>query len=186
MSVQPGAILDIAAKVLTANPAASLADVAAAAGVGRTTLHNRFPTREALLLALAYDSLDHCAAAFAEAGVNAVDANTPPDELTAVLTRMVDALIPLGPRIDFLLQHPRASADQELLDRIDELDAPLERFVGHAQDAGLIARDLTPWWVVATIYSLTYSAWDGIAAGKLAPLDAGPLTLRTLLHGVAP
>ncbi|TDD59371.1 TetR/AcrR family transcriptional regulator [Kribbella antibiotica] len=186
MSVQPETILEIAAEVLTANPAASLADVAAAAGVSRTTLHNRFPTREALLLALAHDSLDRCAAAATEAGVDAATADTPAAELEAILTRVTDAFIPLGPRIDFLLQQPTLNADQSLRDRIEQLDAPLERFIVHTQQAGLMARDLAPWWIVSTLYSLTYSAWEGIAAGKLAPRDATPLTLRTFRRGVSP
>ncbi|GAA0596401.1 TetR/AcrR family transcriptional regulator [Kribbella sandramycini] len=182
-SSDPVTILEIAAEVLTAQPGASLADVAAAAGVGRTTLHNRFPTREALLLALAHDSLDRCADATMNAGVHGVDETTSRAELQAILTRLVHAYIPLGPRLDFLLQQPRAAVDETLQARIPELDAPLERFIAHAQQADLIAPDLPPWWVVGTLYSLTYSAWDHIASGNLAPREATPLTLRTFLKG---
>jgi hypothetical protein len=37
-------LLDVAAEVLVADPAASLAEVAVAAGIGRTTLHKHYAT----------------------------------------------------------------------------------------------------------------------------------------------
>jgi len=51
-------VLDTAAAVLAKDPAASLGQVAAAAGIGRTTLHKQFPTRLDLLVAVASRGLD--------------------------------------------------------------------------------------------------------------------------------
>jgi serine phosphatase RsbU (regulator of sigma subunit) len=45
-------ILDAAKRMLEHSPSATLADIAAAAGVARSTLHRRFPTRDDLLAAL--------------------------------------------------------------------------------------------------------------------------------------
>jgi serine phosphatase RsbU (regulator of sigma subunit) len=45
-------ILDAAQRMLDRSPDASLADIAAAAGVSRSTLHRRFPNRDRLLAAL--------------------------------------------------------------------------------------------------------------------------------------
>jgi AcrR family transcriptional regulator len=45
-------ILDAAERMLERSPSATLADIAAAAGVARSTLHRRFPNRDALLGAL--------------------------------------------------------------------------------------------------------------------------------------
>ncbi len=45
-------LLDVAAGVLVADPAASLAEVAKAAGIGRTTLHKQYATRDDLLCAV--------------------------------------------------------------------------------------------------------------------------------------
>ncbi len=47
------AILDAAMTVLADNPSASLTDIAAAADVGRSTVHRYYPERTDLLRALA-------------------------------------------------------------------------------------------------------------------------------------
>ena len=56
-------LLDVAAEVLVADPSASLADVAAAASIGRTTLHKQYATRDDLLRAVAHRSIDLWSAA---------------------------------------------------------------------------------------------------------------------------
>src|SRR5688500_4169220 len=45
-------ILDAAERMLTRAPSATLADIAAAAGVSRSTLHRRFQNRDKLIAAL--------------------------------------------------------------------------------------------------------------------------------------
>src|ERR1700722_9666399 len=51
-------LLDVAAEVLVADPAASLAEVAEAAGIGRTTLHKHYATRDDLLRAVGHRAID--------------------------------------------------------------------------------------------------------------------------------
>ena len=51
------AVLRAAAALLATDSGASLAEIAAAAGVGRTTVHRAFPTRADLLTALALDAV---------------------------------------------------------------------------------------------------------------------------------
>src|SRR5262245_66641957 len=51
-------LLDVVAEVLVADPAASLAEVAAAAGIGRTTLHKHYATRDDLVTAVAHRAMD--------------------------------------------------------------------------------------------------------------------------------
>ncbi|MEJ3652496.1 TetR family transcriptional regulator [Actinomycetes bacterium KLBMP 9759] len=170
------ALLDIAAEVLIADPRASLADVAAAAGVGRTTLHKRYPTREALLVAIGHDSMDRIAEAIDGAGIaTAADA--------AAVRRLLAAFIPLGPRLTFLIRH---GDDGALLSRVEKLDAPVEDLIRRAQEERTIREGVPVWWVVSTLYSLAYSAWEAVAAGRLAALDAPALAFDTLLSGIGP
>jgi AcrR family transcriptional regulator len=180
---QPG-LLQVAAEVLVVDPRASLAEVAAAAGVGRTTLHKRYPTRDALLLAVAHDSVDRFAEALADSGIALLAPHATAADATDALRRLVAALVPLGARLEFLLRQPSLDDDPALAARIEGLDAPIEEFVLRAQRAGAVRNDAPVWWVVSTLYALTYSAWDGVAGGRLAALDAPDLAFRTVLAGI--
>lgn len=57
MVIKNEQILDAAAEVLARRPDATLQSIAKAAGISRTTIFNKFATRDALLEALAVDSL---------------------------------------------------------------------------------------------------------------------------------
>ncbi|UMO99431.1 TetR/AcrR family transcriptional regulator [Amycolatopsis sp. EV170708-02-1] len=52
------AILDAAIETLIKQPSATLADIAAAANVGRTTVHRYFAERSDLIDAISHDALD--------------------------------------------------------------------------------------------------------------------------------
>ena len=182
--VAPPGLLQVAAEVLVADPRASLGEVAAAAGVGRTTLHKRYPTREALLLAVAHDSVDRFADAVADSGIALLAPHATAADATAALRRLVEALVPLGARLEFLLRQPSLDDDPALAARIEQLDAPIEEFVRRAQRAGAVRREMPVWWVVSTLYALTYSAWDGVARGRLAARDAPDLAFGALLAGI--
>ncbi|PPK69405.1 TetR/AcrR family transcriptional regulator [Actinokineospora auranticolor] len=170
-------LLDIAAEVLVRDAAAALAQVAAAAGIGRTTLHKRYPTRQHLLVAVAEDSLDIIEGAIADA---VPDGRDP----AAALRALVDALVPLGPRLEFLLRQPSLDAEPELMARWARVDEPLTDLMTRAAAAGLLRAGVAPWWAVSSLYAVAYTAWEGVAEGRLAPLDAPALAHDTLLGGI--
>ncbi len=178
MGVRHDDLLEVATKVFIATPTASLSDVAAAAGVSRTTLHSRFPTRQALLVALAQDAMDLIETAYADARP---DQGPIPD----AIHRVVERLIPLGPRVEFLLRERSLDSETELLRRYEELDRPLLALVERGQQDGTLRSDLPPWWVVSSFTSVVYGAWDAIAFGRLAPLDAPRLVTETVVWGLA-
>ena len=93
------AVLDAATLVLSKDSGASLAEVATVAGVGRTTLHRYFPTREALVRALVGDALDHVAQAI-------TDAKPQEGPVPEALQRIADSVIPQGPSLRFLYAEP--------------------------------------------------------------------------------
>jgi AcrR family transcriptional regulator len=80
------AIIDSAATTLAERgEAASMDDIAAAAGIGRATLYRYFPNREELLSAMAAASVRELAARIEEAGL----ASVPIDEGVARLARAI-------------------------------------------------------------------------------------------------
>lgn len=163
-------LLERAAEALVANPSASLAEVAQAAGIGRTTLHKQYATRQDLLVAVAHESLDQLERAVAGAGDD--------------LHRLVSALIPLGARLAFLFRQPSLDAEPEVMERLAALDAPILRLVRDAQRSGGLRADLPDWWFVSTLYAQVYVAWEAVVCGRLAPLTAPDLVMTTLLSGL--
>lgn len=174
------AVLEAATRLLLESPDLSLGELATRIGIGRTTLHRMFPTREAVLVAVAHDAIDHLTVVYAEAGLGA------DGDPVASLGRLVERLVPLGPRLMFLLRANELRDDPDLDRRIDELDAPLLRTVEHAQHRGALDRALPVWWVTESLYAVVYVAWEQVELGRLAARDAPPLVIRTWLHGTRP
>jgi AcrR family transcriptional regulator len=172
-------LLDVATEMLLSNPAASMADVAAAAGVGRTTLIKRYPTRQDMLVAVAHDAVDRVEKACAEARLD-----VPGDEAVDALRRLVALSIPLGPRLEFLVRQPSLDLDKDLMARVYAIDEPINDLVRRGQEAGVFRADAPVWWVNLTFTGLVYSAWEAIQLGRLAPLDAPELVVGTLLRGI--
>ena len=172
-------LLEIATRVLVASPAASLGEVAAAGGVSRTTLHSRFPTRQALLVALAHKAMDLVAAAYEQART---EHGTPRE----ALLRVVELMVPLGPRTEFLLRERSLDDDEGLGARYAVLDAPLLALVERGQRSGELRVDLPAGWVVAALAGTVYTAWEAIAEGRLAPREAPALIVGVVLDGVVP
>lgn len=169
-------LLDAAVAALVKNPAASLSEVAVAAGVGRTTLHKRYATRRDLVLALAHRSIDTIEAVLdaTGAGGSRPDANA--------FARLVAAALPHGAYLTFLVRAPEIYADEELAARADALFAPLARCVRAAAPDGLAAAS-PDWWVVLSLQGQMFAAWDAVEAGLLAPQAAPALVSDWFLHG---
>lgn len=187
---QRRSVLDDATRALLVQPTATLAQVAAAAGVGRTTLHRMFPTRTDLLRAVALDALDVLEAAYREAERRAApdgaEGTSGGDDPMVRLHRIVRAMIPLGPRLRYLVVAPELDTDDSYLRRARALDAPVHAAVAEAQDRGDIDPGLSAVWTTEVLYAIVFVAWEAIAAGTLAPADAPDLVIRTWLRGARP
>ncbi|WP_405059672.1 TetR/AcrR family transcriptional regulator [Kribbella sp. NBC_01505] len=164
------AVLDVAAAVLAKDPAASLGEIARAAGIGRTTLHKQFPTRHDLLVGVASRALD-----ISEAVVAAAPADPDP------LRRAVVDLLPYGAYLTLLMAQPEVFADDAITSRTDALTAPIAAIVA---GAGGVRPGVPDWWLVRSLHALLFTAWELVQGGWLAPRDAPELVLSTFTQGV--
>jgi len=169
-------LLDVAAEVLVADPAASLAEVAAAAGIGRTTLHKHYATRDDLLRAVG-----HRVIGLWEQAVDGVDGSDDPDGGLGALTA---AMIPIGPQLAFLWRTPIFDHDDELDKRWLAVEERVRVTLRRARDLGVLSAGVPDWWLLQMFYSVSYVAAESVRSGKLAPLDAPGLALGTYLRGL--
>jgi len=169
-------LLDVAAEVLVADPAASLAEVAAAAGIGRTTLHKHYATRDDLLCAVGHRAVDLWEQAVAGAGGS--------DDPDGGLGALVTAMIPIGPQLAFLWRTPALDHLDELVGASQSVERRCLAVLKRAQDLGCIAAGTPDWWLLQMLFSVVYGAAEYVRAGQLAPLDAPGLALGTFLRGL--
>ena len=165
------AILTAAASVLAHDRTATLADIAAAADVGRSTLQRYFPDREELVGAVVTDSLDALGRAVAEA---ALDQGPPLEAMRRLITAMVD----LGDRVLFLY------GDPGVLDREDEAGAPaVTGLIERGQAAGVFDPEAGAAWIEQTLWALVYAGCDAAGRGTLPRHAAAATVIRTFENG---
>jgi AcrR family transcriptional regulator len=169
--------LDAATRALIAAPASSLADIADAVGLSRTTLHRRYPTRADLLHAIAVQAIDRLHDAQQHAGFT--DTGDPGKGSFEVLT---DSLIELAPHLQLVLASSEVN-EPSLAAAITELDAPVLRAIRHGQSQGTLRPDLPADWILESLYALSIAASGRVQAGALARRDATPLVIRTWTVG---
>ena len=168
------ALLDHAVRILVASPGASLAEVAEAAGISRTTLHKHFATRDDLVRAVSMRAID-----LWEQAVDAVD-----DGPDGGLRELMAAAIDCGPQLQFLWRNPALDNDDEFIQRYTRAEKRSLSVLLRAQELGAIAGGVPDWWLLQSFYALSYTAFEMVHAGRLARLDAPGLALSTLLRGV--
>lgn len=173
------AILEAARAAMLANPAASLSDVARRAGVGRATLYRHFSTREALVRALARQSLLETEAMLspvAEAGLQG----------RAAIEAVILGMAPLADQFHFLLSlWEIAEGDTEVTAIYEGQLAQLAQRVKEAQAEGSIDRELPVAWVVSSLDALLYASWWMVREGQCDARQAAEWVNRTLFRGIA-
>jgi TetR/AcrR family transcriptional regulator, mexCD-oprJ operon repressor len=130
----PAAILETAAHVLAERPDASVADIAAAAGVGRATLYRYFPTREALLDALAAEAVQELAARIADAALDRVP-------VPEALQRLLRAFLTVSDRYVVLFRE-RVKPQREAREVQRLIGAPVLAVFQRGVDDGVLRDDL--------------------------------------------
>ena len=167
-------VLDHATRLLAQDPAAAIAEIAHAAGIGRATLYRHFPTREDLLAAIDERASREAEAAFAASRLAEGSA-------TAALERLVAALLEIGDRYRFLLAEDLP--EEHRRERDERLAAPLFALVERGQASGEFSPSMSPRWMLTVFGAVLVAALREITDGRLERDDAPAMVTATLLHG---
>lgn len=173
------AILAATPVALRKNPDASVAGIAAEAGVGRMTLYGHFKTRAELIEAAVIESLE-CG----DAVLSEVPLDGDPNQAFA---RLIESSWNLVDQSRALL----AAAQKELsASRIRELhqkaEARMRDLLERGQREGAFRNDLPVSWLLATTHTVMNAAAEEITAGRIDPKDAAHYINAVLQPAFAP
>ncbi|WP_454083464.1 TetR/AcrR family transcriptional regulator [Georgenia sp. Marseille-Q6866] len=170
-----GAILDAAVVVLGRDAQASLADVAAAAAVGRTTLHRYFPERADLVKAV----VRHVAQRSMQA-IERAEPQTGPVE--AALRRIVEAHLELGSILMFIYTDPAIGSDPSTAAELTAMESGIDGVLAR-RDLNLNPHLSGP-WLRRTFWALLYAGWETADSGEMTRQQIVEAILTTLTRGV--
>ena len=173
------AILAAATDCLARDPEVSVADIAAAAGVGRITLYGHFKTRAELIDAVLTRTIEH-----ADAILDATDTGGDPAD---ALARLVASSWQIVHRFrNILLAAQRELPAERIRGVHDPILRRVQSLISRGQNAGTFRTDLPRQWLITTAFSLMHAAAEDVAAGRVAADEAARLITATLLSAYTP
>jgi AcrR family transcriptional regulator len=165
-------IISAAASVLAAHQgAASMADVAAAAGIARATLYRYFPSRETLLRALEAAANEQAGRRLGEASLDQV----PVEEALARATR---ALVAVGSDFIVLLRERRPPEPS--------FSAPLTALIERGRKSGQLRNDVPVACLVESLLAVIGACVRTGQAAGMGAEDISSTALRLFLNGARP
>ncbi|WOE76291.1 TetR/AcrR family transcriptional regulator [Alterisphingorhabdus coralli] len=170
------ALIEAAFTLLSENPAASLADIAERAGVGRATLHRHFSGRDDLILTLGKTALREMEDAAETACTDVLSHSE-------ALRRTLEALIPLGDRYRFLMRE-QIEEHPEILAELERQQREMRDMINEAKAEGLFDTAVPTAWIAQAYDNLLYAAWEAVKAQDLTPTQASTLAWQTLTKGL--
>ncbi len=176
-------ILEAAERVLAVDPGASMEQIAAAAGVARTTIHRRFASRQALIDALAVSAARRLAQALDDGRPDTAPPLVAMHRITANVLQVKGAWA-------FALGVPAEAPDSEAAALHADIARRCTELLKRAQDEGLIDEGADLEWVRRVYYALLgeslHGGADDAADGGADPDALAARIIDTLLHGAGP
>jgi TetR/AcrR family transcriptional regulator, mexCD-oprJ operon repressor len=173
------AILDAATDCLARDPEMSIADIAAAAGVGRITLYGHFKTRAELVDAVLVRTVEH-----ANTILDATEIDGDPAD---ALARLVAASWRIVDQFRNILLAARRELPAERIRGVhDPILRRVQTLIGRGRRAGTFRTDLPAEWLITTAFSLMHAAAEDVATGRMKAGDAAPFITATLLAAYTP
>ncbi len=161
------AVIEAAIIALAVDPNASMADIAAAAGLGRTTVYRHFDTREELIGALFERVVSEAQTATRTVIDDGGDAAT-------TLRSLGPVMVEIGVRFRFLHSHLELGAEA-FANSKEMSDDPVRTFLLEAQRTGELRDDAPVGWMQSLMQSTAIATMDEVLAGRLGHADAGRL-----------
>ncbi|MEU2394646.1 TetR/AcrR family transcriptional regulator [Streptomyces sp. NPDC007369] len=171
------AILGAAAEVLARDRGATLADIAKAAQVGRSTLHRYFPDRDMLVKAAVADAYLVIQQSILDAAVD----EGPPLE---AMRRLVAAMVGTGERLLFLYGDSTVLEGFEAGDEPDSVAQMVSDLIRRGQAEGVFDPDVAVQWIQDTLWALVYTGCDSASRGVLPRHGVPAAVIRTLENGI--
>ncbi|NQX18310.1 TetR/AcrR family transcriptional regulator [Rathayibacter sp. VKM Ac-2857] len=174
------AILEAAERVLAADHSAPIEQIAAGAGLTRTTVHRRFANRQAIVDALAIRAKQELVSAIRDAHMDEAPA-------LVALHRISESVLRVKDRWRFTLGDPLAvsTAATEIWADINERTLEL---LTRARDEGLIEPSVDLAWTRQVYYALLAQAIEKTdrSLGEQDHVALASLVVETLLRGANP
>lgn len=167
------AVLTTGARMLADDPSATVAAIAAEAGVDKRTVYRRFSSREELLAAIYQARLDAVEEVVAAARLREAP-------VAVALHRYVEGVITVNRA--WPVELTRMRADETIRGRRNRMIAEVRRFLTRAVDDGLLRPDQSVDWIDGLLRQLMH-----LASAELSDADparAADVVVDTLLHGV--
>jgi len=168
------AILAAAAGCLAKNPDTSVAEIAAAAGVGRMTLYGHFKTRADLI-----DAVLARVAAEAHETLGAVDVAGDPRD---ALARLVAASWLVVDQLRHVLEAAQRELPAERIRQAhDQVLGRVQSLIERGRASGVFRSDLPVPWLVSLVMNVMHAAAAEVSAGRLTADQAPFVVSGTLL-----
>lgn len=168
------AILDAAVEALTADRQASMTEIAAAAHVGRTTVHRYFPERADLIRAVFHH--------VGERGQEAIRRAEPHSgPVRDAVRRVVEECMGFGPILVYLYSEPLLTAEPELENALRGMEEAVEEVLARP-DAGLNS-EFPRMWIRQAFWALLYAGWETAQTSEIPRHQIVEMILTTFTQG---